>query len=725
MTSVVFVVSGVTVLVVVALALARGRRTGRPEQSPAPAPVSPRTPRTAFNPRLYAFEVGLVIATAIIAAAFGTLSLNGVLILSAVALATPILLRALLTPWLALLILVLVELSNAGALLPGFAGLNAYTGALALATVALVLGLVRGELRPVWSPLYLLAGIFLVTQLVTLLAAVDTPVGLADITETVKDLIFLLVVTALLIMTRRHDRVLAGAVIFMTLLTGLTFVNELALRDPYAFFGFSQIPLDFDTGTTTSRHSGPQADPNFWARSIVLFVPFALSLWIAAGAGHRGNLRWLLRWGWALAAVVLATGVYLTQSRGGMLALLLAVLLWLLLAGGRYRRLLLLSPVALLLIPLVPGVGSRLATLQGLGGARSAVGEYSLVERVALQEVGLSIVAANPAIGVGPGNFGSAFLDYNAESFVQPRVQDDPYFAHNLYLELAAEGGVVGLTGWLVFYGGAVLLATRAVLVSPGGGTAPMVHTRRLALSTVIALVGWGTASIFLHMAHFRVLALALALAAALDLQARSNAVATLPAVARETALRASRRRRRAWVTAVAAWGAVVGVGTVTVGLRESVWQTRHTALVLPVDDTGAGGNAYELDLLSRRPMMPTLAAIIASPRFAIEASERLGLAPEERGAVDVGVRASPQSTAVIVTATSADVRLSDGMSRGVLESGRSYVNGLDRAYGLGPAASSEPGPILVPRIRWGALLALLGIATAAALLVHRAVSRG
>src|SRR3712207_8487426 len=38
---------------------------------------------------------------------------------------------------------------------------------------------------------------------------------------------------------------------------------------------------------------------------------------------------------------------------------------------------------------------------------------------------------------------------------------------HNLYLQLGAEAGLLGLTGWLVFFLGVVVVAARTVLATP------------------------------------------------------------------------------------------------------------------------------------------------------------------------------------------------------------------------------------------------------------------
>lgn len=705
----VFLVTAVALLCVGALAVARAPvltrpRTPRPPvvapEAPTPAPEAPtpapeeptpapvdRRPRLAGRPRARR-RPGLGLAE------------------------------------VALLALVLVEVTNAGAVLPAVGPLNVYIAALALAVGALALGVVRGQLRPGWSPLYLLVAIYFVTQLVSLAVAADTGVGWADVTETGKDIVFLVVVTALLSATRQYGQVARAVVLATTALAGLTIVNEVLLDDVSAFAGFAQIPLPVQTGIPIARHSGPQADPNFWARTLLLFIPLALSLGAAARDRRWPRTSLATGWGWVLAVGVLTVGVYLTQSRGALVALVLILGVWVLLSGRRYRRpVLLLSPVVVVVLLLVPGVGSRLMTLQGLGDARSAVGDASLVERVALQEVGLAIVTANPGLGVGAGNFDRVFDEFSSTSTVQPRGVDGAYAAHNLYLELLSEGGVVGLTGWLVLYGGALLLSVRAFLLTPPDGTSATSRIRWLALGAGAGLLGWAVASVFLHLTHFRVLMVPLALVAVLDQHARERARVARRAPATEVARRAPRRRRAA-VVAVATWAVVVLVGSLTLDLRPVAWSTRYSALVLPRSGAATDFDAYAVELLSRQPVMPTFAAIVGSPRFQVEAADRLGLAPAARDDVDVGVLASTQSTAVTVTATSSDPRLADDMSRGVLESGRSYVNSLERLFVVSPPSSAQTVPSEVHRLRWGTIIPLLAGATVAAAIAYRTAAQ-
>ena len=82
-----------------------------------------------------------------------------------------------------------------------------------------------------------------------------------------------------------------------------------------------------------------------------MFAPLALSLGVAASRRPQ-------RLVWAGCALSLLAGVYLTQSRGGFIALFVAVVVWLALAGGRYRKSLLLVPVVVAVLVPLSGIGA-------------------------------------------------------------------------------------------------------------------------------------------------------------------------------------------------------------------------------------------------------------------------------------------------------------------------------------------------------------------------------
>ncbi|MDP8927694.1 MAG: O-antigen ligase family protein [Actinomycetota bacterium] len=393
--------------------------------------------------------------------------------------------------------------------------LGLYSLTLLLVAASLLHGLRRREITLPWSPVFLYALFFLAALALSVFVARDISGATIRVLELAGGMVTLFVVAILLNSTRRYITTAKVAVVLLTGLAGLSLVQEFVLHNSTTFGGLSNVPvLTADVGGTTARHSGPLRDANYWAQHLVLFIPLALSF-----AAHSRSVRAKLMWGGALA--VLGGGLYLTQSRGGILSLGLVIIVWLLSLGRRYARWLIAMPAVLLVLMLTPGVGSRLMTLADLREARSGGGDASLVQRTDVQEAGLAMFLDHATVGVGAGNFSLIEPEYARRLGL---AHASPLAPHNLYLEMAAEAGVLGLTTWLLFYGCAMFVAVRALVLlrrldpSPTPSLAVL-----LAAGLVAGLAGWALTSLFLHLVGLRPLLVVIGFAAALDLDTRER----------------------------------------------------------------------------------------------------------------------------------------------------------------------------------------------------------
>ena len=184
------------------------------------------------------------------------------------------------------------------------------------------------------------------------------------------------------------------------------------------------------TGMTPSedgriQYVGIFNDPNDLGLLFVTALPMTLYL--------SGGATFLLRLGWWAGAGLLLYAIYLTNSRGAMLAVMtmVGVYVW------RKRGLVtagVLSGGGLMLLMLLP---SRLQDLDPE--------ESSAFGRVDAWYEGLHMFLSNPLFGVGAGNF----TDYNELT------------AHNSLVLVIAETGLLGYVIWLAFvcYGFAMMLA--------------------------------------------------------------------------------------------------------------------------------------------------------------------------------------------------------------------------------------------------------------------------
>ncbi len=404
----------------------------------------------------------------------------------------------------------------------------------------------------------------------------------------------------------------------LSALAALTVVHQFVLQNAGGDLGgLSQVPLVQEGGASTPRHAGTSSDVNFWSRLLIFVAPLSLGLW--ASARSRLAKTW-----WVGCAAALLLGVFLTQSRGGFIALFLAVVVWFALAGGRYRKSLLLLPLVLAVLVPLSGIGSRLGTLTAVTSESTATADPSVVTRKRLQFDALAMFQDSPLTGHGIGSYGAIFTEYDRLSNFYTPV-DIVVAAHNFYLEQAADGGILLLLAWAYFFGTVFFCAARARRSSAASGD---VAVRYLATGVIASLIGWMVASVFLHLSDFRALLLIAAIAAALDHRARhpvaadlTDAVATIPTTPRTPRLTVAASRRLALAAVV-----MSGLGLVlTLSTGPERYAASTTLGVVPADTTYDPAVAYQLDVISRGLIVPTLSAALNTSLTPQRLSRELG----------------------------------------------------------------------------------------------------
>ncbi len=234
-------------------------------------------------------------------------------------------------------------------------------------------------------------------------------------------------------------------------------------------------PLGFLLGGGYLRSFGSFGQPNPFAAYLTTGVMLATGLLFAHS---RNGLRGLVQPLPLIALTaggVMTLGVLASLSRGALLALLAGVAVM----AFTYRpRTLLAAPLLVIgasAVWLLGGFGilpeflaTRVATIFDsltlldprevhLTGANFAV-----VQRMAIWEAAQGMFADNPLLGVGAGNFDRAYPAYALPNWPQA-----PGHAHNLYLNLLAEMGLVGLLSYLTLLatllGGTVNAARSAI----------------------------------------------------------------------------------------------------------------------------------------------------------------------------------------------------------------------------------------------------------------------
>jgi len=429
-------------------------------------------------------------------------------------------------PEIGLILLVAVVYSNASEIAVRNHGLPSALQALGilLGLVILVRWMSASSERPRGDAILILLAFYAVVLFGSSLHAINP--GLAD--EKLFEHVKCLVLFALVVNLARSHTTLKRAVwailIAGAALSTISAYQVLTSSYGWDFGGFGRIKVAQIVGDLRQpRIAGAFADPNFYAQVLIPLVPLALYRFL-----DTSSRRWKLLGAYCIAACLVA--LVFTYSRGGILALGVVLGLILIIQKPKLKHCVVGFILILLLLLLVPPqFQQRLGTLsQFMADEESPIvdTDSSFQQRSLLMRVAWDIWRDHPFFGVGAGNYSEYYLEYaeqigatvdSYENFDQQR------FPHSLYLEMAAETGLVGL---LLF--GAILLTAclkgwhAAHLFRKSGD----LKSSRLVMSLLVGIAGYLTTSIFLHAHYLRHLWLLLALLAAsshIAIKAASN----------------------------------------------------------------------------------------------------------------------------------------------------------------------------------------------------------
>ncbi|QDU24148.1 O-antigen ligase family protein [Urbifossiella limnaea] len=340
-------------------------------------------------------------------------------------------------------------------LVPEIAGLRLYllviTLCLITAAPRLIENLQPGTLAD--RPLTVGVIAFWVAGMLSQLVRGDVGVALDFGSEFGKVVLYYLLLVSV-IDTPSRLRVFVGAVVgLVVVLSTLGLLQYHGVIDNPALAPLQRLEYDTtgeQTFTTQLRSSGIYNDPNDLCLILVTGTIFTLAR-TATSARLVGSVCWLLPAG------LFGYALVLTQSRGGLLGLLIAIVGW---AWGRYGWVKTLAVAAVLLpgLPLLAGGRQANISMDRNDTAHS---------RVALWSDGLSLMTQNPVTGIGVRNFG----------------KEMGLVAHNSFVHAYVE---LGLLGGSVFTGLFVLSGTMLWSVRPAN---PLLD--RLRPFVLAALIGY------------------------------------------------------------------------------------------------------------------------------------------------------------------------------------------------------------------------------------------
>lgn len=232
----------------------------------------------------------------------------------------------------------------------------------------------------------------------------------------------------------------------------------------YEFFGGSGA-LHLLINDRFFRSFGTFGQPNPFAGFMGLMLPLSLTAVVGYSlrayaeirAGQMMPIRLVQVLFYGLASALLAAGMIMSWSRGGWLGVAGAVgIICIAIPRQNWKGLLLITIVAGLigllwfgkLLPL--SIIERLTTstqeffaFEDVRGVDIDPVNYAVVERLAHWQAALNMATAHPWFGVGFGNYEVVYPNFRLINWDEPLGH-----AHNYYLNILAELGVIGLLGY-------------------------------------------------------------------------------------------------------------------------------------------------------------------------------------------------------------------------------------------------------------------------------------
>jgi putative inorganic carbon (HCO3(-)) transporter len=210
--------------------------------------------------------------------------------------------------------------------------------------------------------------------------------------------------------------------------------------------GFAKAEFHSIAGSTSGyRLTGPIGDANFFAQIMVVLIPIAIERML-----HERKV--FLKMLAALVGVLCTLTVIFTFSRGAFLAAVVGMGFLFLMYPPRPLQFIVFIGLGIGMMTFVPSTYyDRILTLEDLipnqSGRIDVWSDTAIQGRANHLLTGWAMFKANPILGIGLSNASTRYQEYSKEVGLAPTGTNRTL--HNLYLEVVAETGIIGLTIFL------------------------------------------------------------------------------------------------------------------------------------------------------------------------------------------------------------------------------------------------------------------------------------
>jgi O-antigen ligase len=397
--------------------------------------------------------------------------------------------------------------------------------------------------------------------------------------------------------------VCAAAGLAQVVVATIQLVHPGQFSQPY---WLSEMLRELYAGRFAFRPHGLFMNPNHfaWLMNMLALLTLSLGVWGRLGVARRLGVLYL--------AAVFGVMAILSASRGGMVSLVagfavfVALSLVALIVAVKHRRFVSLFAGGLVVVICAAAAYAAFSTSWIAQSRADAL--TSPESRAGFVEQAIRLFQTEPLLGVGPGVF-----KYAARLYRTGTVWDDPIFAHNDWLQFAAEYGFVGLALVIVAVALAATVGVRSFLAL-------------VRLASTETGVASSTSGAFVLGAFCGLAATAVHSIVDFNMHIPANALlasALLGIVtgARPTEFDAGRSRLRtgAWLAAAASVAVVGGLGWLLCQRWEAEYHALRAEDALLRTEIGKAGEEADKGL-AKLPDDPLLLALRGRAYFEYEA---------------------------------------------------------------------------------------------------------
>jgi O-antigen ligase len=203
----------------------------------------------------------------------------------------------------------------------------------------------------------------------------------------------------------------------------------------------------FDPAQVGQRFEGALGQPNGYALTMTPRIPIALALIMIEKKLWKKILL-------AIMIGFISYGIILSGSRGGLLAVSLALILFTLFQKNKFVWIALVSLLFIVGLSIMPdNIKMRVGLMEATSGVEV---DNSTDRRLTYQVYGVDLFRQNPILGIGLDGFAEAYARSEYRFLVRTR---DLRVAHNTYLEIATGTGIVGFIPFIAILLSGLVLA--------------------------------------------------------------------------------------------------------------------------------------------------------------------------------------------------------------------------------------------------------------------------